>query len=90
MNLEKKTYPEQETPARPTYYADVRGIKVGGWLYYANNDLTIIVTANGERVTAEEFHFDGEGDALTEARQQARLKAKNLWRNVVVAVLAGV
>jgi hypothetical protein len=78
-------YPEQETPARPTYDATIRGNAIGGWLYYANNDLTIIVTINGQRATAEEFHFTDE-----DSRKQARMKAKNLWRSAVVAVLGGV
>jgi hypothetical protein len=87
MNEETKptVYPEQENPARPTYEAVIRGVKIGGFLYYANNDLTIIVQVQGERVTAEEFHFESD-----EERKMARIKAKNLWRTVVLAVLGGV
>ena len=90
MNEEQaKVYPEQETPARPTYEAVIRGIPVGGWLYYGEavqpNRLTIIVTVEGNRITAEEFCYENEQE-----RKLSRLKAKNLWRQVVLAVLAGV
>ena len=87
MSNETKVYPEQENPPRPTYEANVRGIAIGGWLYYADDSsrLTTVVTIDGQRVAADDFHWT---DA--ESRTQARTKAKNVWRSAVLAVLAGV
>jgi hypothetical protein len=80
-----KLYPEQENPPRPTYEATIRGVHVGGWLYYRANAISVVVTADGERVTGGYFSFNGDDE-----RKMARLKAKNTWRNVVLAVLGGV
>lgn len=84
-------YPEQETPARPTYDAIIRGIPVGGWLYYHQTEgtedghINIVVTAQGNNVHAEDFFFTNP-----EERSEARRKAKKVWQKMVMAVVAGV
>jgi len=85
-------YPEQENPPRPTYTANLRGLPIGGWLYYHptngspdNGQLNIVVTIDAKKVMAEDFIYTNDQE-----RRQARLKAKNVWRKVVLAVLAGV
>jgi hypothetical protein len=87
MNEETKpiVFPEQENPPRPTYEANIRGIAIGGWLYYGTSAVTVIVTVDNQRTIAQEFMIDEDCPSA-----RARGKAKNVWRNVVVAVLAGV
>ena len=89
---EPKLFPEQENPPRPTYEANLRGVTVGGWLYYQptngnpdNGQVNIIITISGNRMVAEEFLFTN-----AEERSLSRRKAKNVWRKAVLAVLAGV
>lgn len=85
-------FPEQENPPRPTYEANLRGISVGGWLYYHptngnpdNGQLNIVITVHGNKVMAEDFLF-----TTPEERSMSRIRAKNVWRKAVLAVLAGV
>lgn len=87
MNEETKptVFPEQENPPRPTYEANIRGITIGGWLYYGTSAVTVIVTVDNNRTTAQEFMIDTECPS-----SMARMRAKNVWRTVVLAVLAGV
>ena len=89
---EAKVYPEQENPPRPTYEAVLRGVSVGGWLYYQptngnpdNGQLNIVITVAGNKVAAEDFIF-----TTAEERSLSRRKAKNAWRSAVLAILAGV
>jgi len=89
---EPKLFPEQENPPRPTYEANLRGVTVCGWLYYAptngnpdNGQINIIITVSGNRVMADEFIF-----TTAEERSRSRRKAKNVWRSAVLAVLSGV
>jgi hypothetical protein len=82
---QKVVYPEQENPARPTYEATVRGHVIGGFLYYAVEELKIVVTIDGHQATARPFAFVDD-----ESRKMARRHAKNLWRSAVLAVLGSV
>jgi hypothetical protein len=93
MNEEQKptVYPEQEKPARPSYDAIIRGVPVGGWLYYHQTEgteeghINIVVTIQGNHVHAEDFFF-----STPEERSKARRKAKGVWQRAVIAVIAGV
>lgn len=89
MNEKPTVYPEQETPAKPSYDAIIRGIPVGGWLYYHQNGeeghINVIVTIDGNHVHAEDFFF-----STPEERSLARRKAKQVWQKAVIAVIAGV
>jgi hypothetical protein len=85
-------YPEQQTPPSPSYAATIRGVNIGGWLYYHptngdpdNGRIELKVTIDGKQVHTEDFLFT-DADARPAARQQA----KNTWRNAVLSVLAGV
>jgi|SRR5215471_17781228 len=89
---EPQLFPEQENPPRPTYEANLRGVTIGGWLYYQptngnpdNGQLNIVITISGNRVMAEEFLFTSADE-----RSLSRRKAKNVWRKAVLAVLGGV
>ena len=69
----------------PTYAANIRGVDIGGWLYYDASKVTIVVTIKGQRATARDFMF-----VDNDSRKMARVHAKNLWRSAVLAVLGGV
>lgn len=83
MNETKKQYPEQMTPARPTYLAQIRHITIEGWLTYGAPDGLIIkvVVKDGKGLPKEYEH------QVSPFEEKPRDKARWFWKLACMKVI---
>lgn len=83
MNEQTKQQPEQMTPARPTYLAQIRHVTIEGWLTYGAPDgliiKVVIKIGRGLPIEIEEQISPYSTDARGEARA--------FWKGAVLKML---